>query len=125
MLPCRNGEDQVNLQMLTVLVAAHAAPAADPLEEAQSLKEQTKALFGAGKFAEAEDAARRSLALREGALPKGHVDIADSLNNLALIVAGQGTSRPRSPSTIAAWRFARPHSVSITQKLQTASTILR
>ena len=41
--------------------------------------------YDAGRYAEAEPLYQQALSIRQGSLPKGHPDIALSLNNLALL----------------------------------------
>ncbi len=67
----------------------------DPeLAEALQLTEKAIALYALGKYVEATPLAERALTLREKVLGANHADVAQSLNNLALIYYAQGQYPP-------------------------------
>ena len=75
------------------------------IEEAKRLNTLEKKLYGEGKFQEAFPLMERILALREKALGPHHPDVAESLNNLAILYKALGvytmwrkasTTSPRS-----------------------------
>jgi CHAT domain-containing protein/Tfp pilus assembly protein PilF len=80
---------------LTV-IAPSLARAQQP-DEAAALNAQIVKLYHAGKYAEAVPLAQRALALREKALGRGHRDVAQSLNNLALLYNELGRNDEAAP----------------------------
>lgn len=60
------------------------------LVEAKQLNQQVEELYPQGRFVEATDLAKRALALREKLLGAFHPDVAESLNNLALLYQARG-----------------------------------
>ena len=59
-------------------------------DELAALNAQVVKLYGLGKYAEAIEIAKRSLALAEKQLGPDHPDVGQSLNNLALLYDKQG-----------------------------------
>ena len=69
----------------------------DPLARADSLKQEVDRLYLQGRYREAIPKASEILALREQALGPTHPDVAQSLNNLAVLLqatGGYATARP-------------------------------
>ena len=60
------------------------------LEEARRLSRESERLQSAGKYDEARALGERALAIQEKALGPDHLDVARSLNNLALIYSRKG-----------------------------------
>jgi CHAT domain-containing protein/tetratricopeptide (TPR) repeat protein len=67
------------------------------LKEAEELNQQVIKLYGQGKYREAIPIAQRSLAILEKALGADHPDVANSLNNLALLHKSQGNHLAAEP----------------------------
>jgi CHAT domain-containing protein/Tfp pilus assembly protein PilF len=67
------------------------------IEEAKRLNTLEKKLYGGGKFQEAIPLMERILALRERALGPHHPDVAESLNNLAILYQAQGAYTKAQP----------------------------
>ena len=65
-------------------------PDAAALERAAALNEQLIELYQAGRYQDAIPLAEEALAIRREQLGERHPDVADSLNNLALLYEGQG-----------------------------------
>jgi CHAT domain-containing protein/Tfp pilus assembly protein PilF len=78
-------------------VPAVTASARAPLEEAVQLNKQVEKLYEEGKYQEAVVPAERALAIREKALGPNHADVAESLNNLALLYQDQGEYAKAEP----------------------------
>lgn len=68
------------------------------LEEAKRLNEQARKLYNQGQYAAAIPIEERALAIREKVLGKEHPDVAQSLNNLALLYQDQGNYSQAEPS---------------------------
>jgi CHAT domain-containing protein/Tfp pilus assembly protein PilF len=93
-----------SLRMVASFLAVLPLLGAEPLSstereklhaEASSLNEEAGKLFRAGKSAEAVQLARKALALREqlysaAEYPDGHIDLSQSLTNLALLLSETG-----------------------------------
>jgi tetratricopeptide (TPR) repeat protein len=100
------------LTLVTVLVGdvqpGHAQPrSSNPvsqtvLDEANRLNKLVEKLCSEGKFGEAVPVAERALALREKALGPMHPDVAEILNNLALLHKQQGAYGRAEPLLIRA-----------------------
>ena len=76
---------------VSVLVGVTSLPAvAQGADELAALNAQVVKLYQAGKYAEATEIAKRSLALAEKQLGPGHPDVGASLNNLAALYQSQG-----------------------------------
>src|SRR5437764_460438 len=80
------------LVIFSVCGAAHAQA-----DEVAALDRRAGELLRAGKTAEAIPLVKRSLELREKALPAGHPNIADTLNNLASLYNAQGRLKEAEP----------------------------
>ena len=82
--------------LIRVSVAALAlglslsAPSYARQDEAGRLDQKVMGLYQAGKYAAALPLAQQSLAIREKALGPNHLDVATSLNHLAMLRYGQG-----------------------------------
>ncbi|MBD2212959.1 tetratricopeptide repeat protein [Nostoc linckia FACHB-104] len=61
------------------------------LAVAERLNQQVEQMYQQGKYSEALPLAERALAIREKLLTKKHPDVANSLNNLALLYSSQGS----------------------------------
>jgi CHAT domain-containing protein/tetratricopeptide (TPR) repeat protein len=72
------------------------------IEEATRLNTFVEQLYGEGKFQEAIPLAGRSLAVREKARGPRHPDVAESLNNLAMLYEAQGAYEKVEPLLIRA-----------------------
>src|SRR6185295_1026440 len=79
------GTPRSRAQPPTVTPSAQTA-----LNEATRLNREVEKLYGEGKFRNAVPLAERALALREKALGSTHPDVAEILNNLALLYKVQG-----------------------------------
>ncbi|WP_437841993.1 tetratricopeptide repeat protein [Sorangium sp. So ce1153] len=73
------------------------AAAKGPLEEAERLNARVVELQQAGRYDEAIPLARSALELREEALGPEHPDVAQSLNNLALLLLAKGDHATAEP----------------------------
>jgi tetratricopeptide (TPR) repeat protein len=73
-----------------IFVAVASVSFGQDLKEAAALEKRVTELYEAGKYEEAIPLAQRVLKLREKALGSRHPDLAESLNDLALIYAAQG-----------------------------------
>jgi Flp pilus assembly protein TadD len=71
------------------LLAIPYAAFAQGLDEATALNQQVTQLYNQGRYSQATPLAQRALGLREKALGPDHPDVAQSLNNLALLYANQ------------------------------------
>ncbi len=78
-------------------VTAPSSARAQQPAEAAALNAQIVKLYHAGKYAEAIPLAQRALALREKALGRDHSDVAQSLNNLALLYNELGRNEQAAP----------------------------
>ncbi|WP_376988140.1 tetratricopeptide repeat protein [Bosea sp. R86505] len=86
--------NRATAQMATPPAAKQATPQAGPAaadqpltaEGINTLNEETESLYVAGNFAGAESVARRVLAKAEQLLGADHIDVATSLNNLAVVL---------------------------------------
>ncbi|BAY28681.1 peptidase-like protein [Nostoc carneum NIES-2107] len=67
------------------------------LAEAKQLNQQVEQLYQQGKYSEAIPIAERALAIREKILGQEHPDVAESLNNLALLYSSQGNYAKAEP----------------------------
>jgi CHAT domain-containing protein/Tfp pilus assembly protein PilF len=95
------------LTLVTVLVGGvqpgHAQPGSAAstsqavLDEANEFNKRIEKLYSEGKFGEAVPVAERALALREKALGSMHPDVAESLNNLAMLYKAQGAYPKSEP----------------------------
>jgi len=92
------------MRRIIPLVAAFAislifvgTPAPAQQNEATALNARVEALYRAGRISEAVPLAQRALAMRERALGPTHVDVAESLNNLAVLYDAQGRYAEAEP----------------------------
>ncbi|MEG5198196.1 CHAT domain-containing tetratricopeptide repeat protein [Microcoleus sp. A6-C5] len=69
----------------------------DELAEAERLNEQVGQLYNQGKYSEAIPLAERALTIRRKVLGQEHLDVARSLNNLALLYKSQGRYSEAEP----------------------------
>ena len=82
-------------------------------EQARAMNAQMIRLYQAGKLAEAADAARQALAMREKLYPAsrfkdGHPELASSLNNLGSVLRALGRAgRRRCPTPRRRWPCGR------------------
>src|SRR5712692_963022 len=77
---------------------AHKREAAEqPLDRAKRLNAEVEQLYEQARYGEAIPQAREALALREQALEPTHPDVAQSLNNLALLLRATGDSTGARP----------------------------
>ncbi len=60
------------------------------LREADRLVQQVEELYAQGKYSEATGPARQTLTIREALLGQSHPDLAESLNNLGVLLQKQG-----------------------------------
>ncbi|MGB6301921.1 MAG: tetratricopeptide repeat protein, partial [Rivularia sp. (in: cyanobacteria)] len=67
------------------------------LQEAERLNQQVEQLYRQRKYREAIPLAERALAIREKVLGEEHPDVAQSLNNLALLYYSQGNYSKAEP----------------------------
>ena len=67
------------------------------LEEAKRLHQQAEELYNQGQYAAAIPLAERALAIREKLLGQEHPDVAESLNNLAVLYREQGNYAQAEP----------------------------
>jgi hypothetical protein len=91
--------------LTALLVVFSCSVAHAQSDEAAALDQRVVELYQAGKTAEAIPLAKKSLELREKALPAGHPDIAKSLNNLAFLYQAQGTPGRMLMPTVWAMRL--------------------
>ena len=68
------------------IVLAHAGEPEPPEAPAEALDAQVVELYRAGQYAKAEPFARQALDVRERALGPNHPEVAQSLNNLAVVL---------------------------------------
>jgi eukaryotic-like serine/threonine-protein kinase len=78
-----------------------------PLVEATVRDTIGRTLQGLGRYADAEPNLRNALALRRAALPAGHLDIAISLNDLAVVLEAQNKLAEAEPLFREALAIAR------------------
>jgi tetratricopeptide (TPR) repeat protein/CHAT domain-containing protein len=78
------------LIVTALLLAGASLAAAQDAESIAALNQQVEQLYHAGRYAEATDIAQRSLALAEGQFGPDHPDVAEAVNNLALLSQVQG-----------------------------------
>ncbi|MCY1015049.1 CHAT domain-containing tetratricopeptide repeat protein [Pyxidicoccus sp. MSG2] len=87
---------QVLVWMTAVVLCCAAGAAAGEetpdarLEEAQKASNEASRLYAAGRYADAIVKGERALELREAALGGTHLDVASSLNTLAILFKAQG-----------------------------------
>ncbi|WP_081494397.1 tetratricopeptide repeat protein [Bradyrhizobium genomosp. III] len=67
------------------------------LDDARKLNAEIESLYSGGRYADAIPLAKRSLAITEEALGPVHSDVAESLNNLGLLLAKQGSLADAEP----------------------------
>ncbi|MGI2905139.1 tetratricopeptide repeat protein [Tolypothrix sp. VBCCA 56010] len=67
------------------------------LEEAKRLNQQVEQLYKEGKYTQAIPLAERALEITEKVLGKEHPDVAESLNNLAVLYQEQGSYQKAEP----------------------------
>ena len=70
---------------------------AQSVEEADRLNRRAIQLYIQGRYADAEPLYKRSLAIREKALGPDHLDVAQSLDNLAQVYREQGRYAEAEP----------------------------
>ena len=80
---------QITIIIIFVFTLPLYTPAGE-LENANALNRQAGGLYNAGKYVDAEPLFRRALAIREKALGENHPDVAQSLNNLAVLYEKKG-----------------------------------
>jgi tetratricopeptide (TPR) repeat protein/CHAT domain-containing protein len=83
--------------LLFVVVGFSCSAWAQGVAEADALNRQAVALYQQGKYTEAIELAKRSLAIRERELGPGHPDIGTSLNNLAELYRAQDNLSEAEP----------------------------
>jgi tetratricopeptide (TPR) repeat protein len=88
---------RVVLLALAIAVQIPTRAPGEPLAEARALNRQAVALYGQGRYAEAEPLLKRALEIRERSLGPDHPDVAESLNNLALLYESRGRSAEAEP----------------------------
>ena len=71
---------------------------AQQTDEATELNKKVIELYNAGRYSDAIPIAQRALALREKARGRDHPDVAESLNNLALLYDKQDRYAEAEPS---------------------------
>src|SRR5712691_4105686 len=76
---------------------ASVVPSVAQRDEAEALHKQVIELYRAGKYADAIPLAQRVLAIREKSLGPDHPNVAQSLNNLALLYKAQGRYTDAEP----------------------------
>ena len=81
----------------TVALSAAAHAQAPKTDDLAALNAQVVKLYQAGKYAEATEIAKRSLAITEKALGPDHADVGTSLNNLAELYRVQGRYADAEP----------------------------
>ena len=77
--------------------AAAAPIQTEALSEAERLSEKATQLYEQGQYQQAIPLAQRALAIREKALGSVHPDVAQSLNNLAVLYQAQGNYGAAEP----------------------------
>jgi tetratricopeptide (TPR) repeat protein len=87
----------VVLTVALIVAVLVCTPAHSQSGEATDLNRRALELYRAGKADEAIPLAQRALEMREKALPTGHPDIAESLNNLAFFYHVQGRLAEAEP----------------------------
>ncbi len=100
----------LTLVIVLVACAQHepAQPRSSPqtsqaaLDEANRLSKQVEKLYGEGQFGEAVPLAERALDIRKKVLGAMHPDVAESLNNLALLYQAQGAYPKAEPLLVRA-----------------------
>ena len=87
------------LIIIMVLAIGLATPSvkAQQSDDLASLNQQVVALYGAGKYAEATDVAKRSLAVAERQFGPEHPAVSTALNNLAMLYGQQGRHAEAEP----------------------------
>ena len=82
---------------LFVIASSSQPGLAQGSDEALKLDRQGLQLFRQGRYADAEPLFKRSLAIREKALGLDHLNVATSLNNLAVLYGTQGRYADAEP----------------------------
>lgn len=83
--------------LVGLMLAASKPAGAQSLAEASALNEQVDRLYGQGRYSEATPLAQRVVRIREAALGANHPDVAQSLNNLAILYQAQGLLAEAEP----------------------------
>ena len=74
----------------TILLALTSLSGAGPLDDATRLNAEVVKLYREGRYPEAIPHAREALRIREEVLGPAHLDVAQSLNNLAFLLGVTG-----------------------------------
>ena len=109
---------------------AHAqSAAAEPLAEAERLHSQVEQLYQNGRYDEAIPLAEQVVALREKALGPEHPDVAESLNDLAVLFQAKGdyaAAEPLHRRALAIFEKALgPEQPSLARSLNNLAELLR
>jgi hypothetical protein len=94
---------------IALVLGLPATAADDPVAEATALNQQVNALFRQGRYPEAEPLAKRALAIREKVLGPDHPDLAQSLNNLAMLYLADGQLKRAVPAGTRAVEILMKH----------------
>jgi tetratricopeptide (TPR) repeat protein len=93
----RRGAPIMLAALLMVIAAPMQARAQQGTDDLDALNKQVLTLYRQGKYAEATEIAKRSLALAEKKFGPDHPDIGQSLNNLAALYDSQGRYAEAEP----------------------------
>ena len=85
------------LATFLLVLALAASGATAQTDDLAALNAQVEKLYGEGKYAEATEIAKQSLALAEKKFGTDHPSVGSSLNNLALLYASQGRYAEAEP----------------------------
>jgi tetratricopeptide (TPR) repeat protein len=81
------------------VIAQVSSQAQEALAEAERLNQQAIELYQQGKYNEAIPLAEKALTIRKKLLGENHLDIAESLNNLAVLTSFKEDTAKLKPSS--------------------------